>query len=223
MRSLMVMVMMVAALGGCLDREPETRLRDVRSLGLLFSPSENWVVAWVRGDPASGSCLYLASDVHAELDGVPMTIDRGAGDPCFFPELKGPHPGAGPHTLTLADSSRSFVLDLGEHLSPRTVTKVPAGPLALVGGATYSFQVSGVTGVAAQLDAVLRSGSEVIELAPVSSIRGMFELTMPMIDFTGTFEVSGSTPAETVMTGGVPCSFPAATVQTSAPITIQRP
>lgn len=221
------MALLVTILTGCVSGPNDVSLAELPSLGLDFATGAGVNVQLRYNTSAIEPCAALAADVTATFDGVPMTVRRGGGETeeCLEPSLYGTFlPQAEAHTLVIEDPTRTITLDLGDRLTPREVTKVPAGPLDLVAGETYTFRTNVPADLERGLNVALRGGTEILLLPPSRRAGGEFEVTMPVRSFDGTFDAwTGAQGLERTSIGGVSCLFPTSSHFTSQQVALRLP
>lgn len=218
-----ILALIVTLVAGCVSSDPEVSLRELPSIGLDFSIGNRLYVLIHYNSPSVEPCSVLRDDVHATFDGVAMTVRNG--EDCGFPDiLADGYVDAPTHTFVLEDPTRTITVELTDQLTPRSVTKVPAGPLDLVAGQTYTFQTNVPKDLERGLNVALIGTSEVLDLAPSAGDNGMFTVTMPMQSFSGRFQAwTGAPGIELTMIGGVSCRFPTDTHYTSQSVSVTLP
>lgn len=224
MRILALCVMLVA---GCLPSDPEVSLRELPAIGLDFSTGASTYIAIHYNNSFLEPCSALRDDTYATFDGVAMTVRRGGNETeeCDEPSLLGLALADRPtHTLVLADATRTITVELTDQLTPRSVTKVPAGPLDLVSGQTYTFQTNVAKDLERGLTVALRGGTEILTLPPSSGPDGLFTVTMPMRSFRGMLETwTGAQGTVRTTVSGVSCLFPTSAHYTSESVSVTLP
>ena len=216
------LALVVVLLTGCIEDKPEVTLSQLTELEFVTGGSALVVV--LSHTYSIDRCAVPPADTHAELDGVAMEVVDMSG--CDYPRLRSGQAltVAASHRLTLADSTRTITLELGDRLTPRAVTKVPAGPLDLVAGETYTFQTNVPADLERGLNVALRGGAEILSLTPVSGTGGMFTVTMPMREFSGSFDAwTGAQSNAPVVVGGVSCRLPSDSHFASLAVTVTLP
>lgn len=224
----------VTLLTGCIwYSDPEVSLAELPALQLEFHISgPNGVrVELLFNDLETEVCSVLPPEVHAEFDGVPLTVDRGGGGTheerfCEGPAFRTDEPRAsGSHTFLLEDGSRTIALDLGENMLKRTLVTIPPGPFEFTGGQTYTFQ----TNVPKDLErgftaAIHPNPSSYVGLTPIAGPDGTFTLTMPLQELGGTLDTKTYNAGRAlVVIDGVGCYFPDDEHSVSTPVHVTAP